>query len=348
MADSVPQSGEVAKAKRAVPPPLPAGYRKPISPPSIPAISPPPIPKRGKNGKAGVSRKEILDPSQLDPYRDLLLFARLVVEGWLAGKHRSLDYGSNAEFVEHRNYMPGDPVSLVDWKVYARNRRLVIQKHRDEKDMTGYLLLDVSGSMSYQSGQRESKLVRAAKTTAALAYLMGRQGDKSSLALFHTEVEDYLEPGSTRRHLFDLVSRLQLALEKPKGKTAAHSAIDLCVPLFKKSGSLVVISDLLTDHDRLFDALAQFQYRKFKILLLHIVDPDEVHLPDLALARFVDLETKETIQVAPDEIRNAYRADNERITERLKEECLHRGITYHLLDTETPWQTALEAWLGQR
>lgn len=305
------------------------------------------MPKNRKRAP-GPTKEKILDPAELDPYKELLLFARLVVEGWFAGKHRSLDFGSSAEFEEYEQYVPGFPVSQIDWRVYARSRDLVVRRHREEKDMTGYLLVDTSGSMAYRSGGVETKLVRAAKIASALAYLMHRQGDKSALALFHTELEGYLPPGGTKRHLFDLVSRLETSLQDFSGRTHAHSAVDLCVPLFKKKGCLILISDFMTDLDLLFDSLAQFQHRRYKILLLHVMDPHERDLPDVSLARFLDLETKETIQVAPDEIRRAYVEETDRIMNRLKDESVRRGIHYQLLDTSDPYRTAIEAWLDAR
>lgn len=338
MSQQLPNLAKAKAKAKAIPPPLPGEVRlKKALPPLLPEVR-----------QAREKRASILDPATLDPFKDLLLFARLVVEGWFAGKHHSLDYGSSAEFAEYRHYAPGDSLTQVDWKVYARCRELVIRKNREEKDMTGYLLVDVSGSMSYCSDERDSKLSRAVRIAAALAYLMQRQGDKSSLALFHTKVEDYVPPGSTQRHIFDVVSKLEAVHKKGAGRTKTHSALDLCVPLFKKRGSLIVISDFLTDRDRLFDALAQFQHRRYHILLLHVIDPDELRLPDVALARFIDLETKETVQVAPDEIRKAYRQESARDMKALEDRCIKRGIEYRLLDTAEPWQTAIEAWLGMR
>lgn len=339
MSQSLPH---LAKAKSsAIPPPLPQSTQRGKSTRS----SPPPLKKKPPTSKKKIS---ILNPAELDPFKDLLLFAQLVVEGWFAGKHHSLDYGSSAEFAEYKHYSVGDPISQIDWKVYARSRELVIRKNREEKDMTGYLMVDISASMSYQSGNREPKLARAVRIAAALAYLMRQQGDKSSLACFHTEIKNYVPPGSTQAHIFDLVKNLESVFQKGAGQTKAHSALDLCIPLFKKRGSLIVISDFLTDRKRLFDALAQFQHRRFHILLLHVVDPDEMHLPNVSLTRFIDLESRQTIQVDPDEIRQAYRADCERDQQELEDECLQRGIEYRFLDTAQPWVTALEAWLGMR
>ncbi|NNE92910.1 MAG: DUF58 domain-containing protein [Verrucomicrobiales bacterium] len=322
------------------PPPLPG--ERPAT--KLVSLQPPPLPHKRTFGKG-----EILNPEDLDPLKDLLLFARVVVEGWFAGKHRSIDFGSSAEFEEHKAYVEGDPVSMIDWQVYARSRHLVVRKNREEKDMSGYVVMDVSGSMGYQSSKNhDSKQVRAAKIAAALIYLMMKQGDKSALTLFNDRIVDHVPAGSTRRHLFDVVTTLERVLQNPTGKTEAHSALDLCLPLFKKRGSLVVISDFFTDLDQLFDALAQFQHQRYQILLLHVIDPDERLLPDVALARFVDMETRDSIQVAPDEIRKAYRAEMEEMQARLEAESLRRGIQYHVLPTEEPYKAAIEAWLGLR
>ena len=206
-------------------------------------------------------KTDVLKPADLDPLKNLILFAQLVVEGWFSGKHRSVDFGTNAEFAEFTNYVQGDPVSDIDWRAYARNRQLVIRKHREEKDMTGYLVVDVSGSMGYSVEGRDSKQLRAARIAASLAYMMQRQGDKSALAMFREDLVGHVPPGATRRHLHDMVSMLERSLDTSMGKTTAHGALDRCIPLFKKRGSVVVISDFFTDLDKFFDAIAQFQHR---------------------------------------------------------------------------------------
>ena len=325
--------------RRGAPPPIPGGAVRRVSPPKLAKGLPP---RRIKQTYS------ILDPKDLDPFKNLLLFAELVVEGWLAGKHRSIDFGSRAEFAEHKPYVEGDSVADIDWRVYARNRHLVVRKHKEEKDMTSYLVVDVSGSMGYQGGGRESKQVRAARIAAALAYLMQRQGDKSALALFHETLRAFIKPGSTRMHLHELAACLEVAAGTPGGQTRAHGALDLCVPLFTKRGSIVVISDFFTDLDRFFDAIAQFQHRRFRVLLLHVIDPHELYLPDVAMARFVDMETSKWMQVAPDEIRDAYFKEMEAMTTRLEQESLRRGVEYRVLRTEEPYIEAIEAWMGLR
>ena len=321
-------------------------FRKAKGPPPLPDsarqgrhAAPPPLPKFVSN---------ILDPVELEGFKNLLLFAESVVKGFFSGKHRSLDFGSNAEFSEYKAYQPGDPVAHVDWKVYARNRRLMIRKHRDEKEMTAYLVVDVSGSMAYHAGGRESKGMRAARIAAALACLMQRQGDKFSLTVFYKVLGAHLPAGSTRRHLMDCLSTLEYRLKRPAGTTEAAESLNLCAPLFRRRGSLIVISDFLTDLDKFFESISQFQHRGFDILLLHVVDPDETLLPNVSMAKFMDMETGQTIDATPDEIRTAYRRETELMMERMETECTRRGLAWHVLRTEDPWREALEAWLGLR
>ncbi|HEX2746624.1 MAG TPA: DUF58 domain-containing protein, partial [Verrucomicrobiales bacterium] len=246
----LPDSLNAAKVRKL--PPIPG--RKEVKVPPVPS-------SRGS---------KVLKAADLEPLKNLLLFAQSVVEGWFAGKHRSLDFGSNAEFVEHKAYVPGDPVAHLDWKVFARSRRLVVRKHREEKQMSANLVVDVSGSMAYKAPGREGKHLRAAKIAAALAYLMQKQGDQFSLSLFNDTLVKHIPAGGTRRHLFDCLAALEDRLDLNRGLTGAHSVLDLCVPLFKRRGSIIFISDFFTDLDRFFDAIAQFQHRRFDILLLHV------------------------------------------------------------------------------
>lgn len=312
-----------------------------MQPPRPSHVAPPPLPNRKRIHK-------LLQPEELDGYSNLLLFAEAVVQGFFSGKHRSLDFGSNAEFAEYKAYQPGDPVAQVDWKVYARNRRLMVRKHREEKEMTAWLMVDVSGSMGYKGEAREAKGWRAARIAATLACLMQRQRDKFSLTLFNTDLGTHLAPGSTRRHLMECLSALEDRMTKPSGLTSAGKALDLCSPMFRRRGSLIVISDFFTDLDALFDSLSQFQHRGFDILLLQVTDPDERFLPNVAMAKFVDMESGSMVEATPDEIRSVYQREMEAMMDGMEAECRRRGVAWHLLRTEAPWTEALEAWLGLR
>ena len=300
--------------------------------------------RREQKKRAPVST--LLDFEELERFENLLVFARASVEGFFAGKHKSPWTGSSTEFADYKEYTAGDDLARLDWRVYGRTRRLFIRQYEDETDMTVYLLVDASASMRYAGEKRRSKFHLAARIAAALAYLMHKQADKSALALFSDRVTSFLPPGGTRRHLHLLVSELERTT--PAKTTGLAAAINETIPLCKKRGRLVVISDFLDDRAALFDALSRFLHRKFEILLLQILDPDELHLPGNAAARFVDSETREAVQVDPEEIRAAYTAKMRSEIDALAREADLRQIQHQLVDTRSPYIHAIETYLGFR
>jgi uncharacterized protein (DUF58 family) len=297
-------------------------------------------------GSARPKAEPILSPDELDRFKDLLVFARATVEGYFSGRHKSPYRGSSAEFADYKEYVAGDDVTQLDWRVYGRSRRLFLRQFEDETDLTVYLLVDASASMNYAGAGRQAKFYLAAKVAAALAYLMLNQGDKASLALFADTIKQYVPPGGTRRHLHRMVTALEQA--RPANTTGIAHALTEGQALFKKRGRLVVVSDFLTDRAALFDALGQFLHRKFEILLLHVVDPDELHLPGLSAARFVDMETREEIEVETEEIRAGYRARVKESLADLAREADRRAISHSLVHTNRPYLEAIEAYLGFR
>jgi uncharacterized protein (DUF58 family) len=319
-------------------------------------MPPPPLPKPSGVSVAAASllqaRKStpppplLLNVQELERFENLLVFAKATVEGYYAGKHKSPYRGSAAEFADYKEYAPGDDLARLDWRVYGRTKRLYLRQFEEETDMTAYLLVDISGSMRYAGEKRPSKYILAAKIAAALAYLMMAQSDKAALVLFANKVAQFLAPGGTKRHLHRIVTELERV--RPSQSTGMASAVHECVPLFKKRGRIVILSDFLDDTAALFDALAQFVHRKFEILLLQIADPDELNLPAFNVAKFVDLETAETVQVDPEEIRAAYQARMQKIVADLAREADLRQIQHRLIDSRQPYLDAIEAYLGFR
>lgn len=288
----------------------------------------------------------MLNLQELERFENLLVFAKAVVEGYFAGKHKSPYRGSAAEFADYKEYAPGDELARLDWRVYGRTRRLYLRQFEEETDMTVYLMLDTSGSMRYAGEKRQSKFFLAAKIAAALAYLMMARSDKASLVLFAQKVTQFFAPGGTRRHLHRIVTELERV--RPALTTGIAGAVQECNALFKKRGRIVILSDFLDDTDALFDALAQFVHRKFEILLLQVVDPDELNLPSFNAAKFVDLETAETVQVDPEEIRANYQAYIKKHIDAFAKEADMRQIQHRLVDTQRPYLDAIEAYLGFR
>jgi uncharacterized protein (DUF58 family) len=337
MSDSIPELNEArARAERLSRAlrQAPAGSVPPIIsrvPPIFRRTKPPPI---------------LLNPAELERFGDLLLFARSTVEGYFAGKHKSPFRGSSVEFADYKEYIPGDDPKRIDWRAYGRSRRLFIRQFEAETDMSVYLLVDVSASMDYAGSESQSKYLLAARIAAALAYLMIHQGDKVALVLFSEELKQFLPPGGTHRHLHHIVRELESA--QPAFGTGIANALADCDPLFKRRGKLVVLSDFWDDTAQTFEALSRFLHRKFEILLLHIAHPHEMDLPDVAAARFHDVETHEEIEVEPEEIRSAYRESAHNRSAAIARDASSRGITYALVDSARPYLDAIEAYLGFR
>ncbi len=317
-------------------------------PPRIPLASrvPPLVARLYKPPAVLSPLHSLLTPEELERFKNLLIFARSTVEGYFVGKHKSPYRGSSVEFTDYKEYVPGDEVNRIDWRVYGRSRRLFVRQYEAETDMVVYLLVDGSASMSYAGAGRQSKYLVAAKIAAALAYLMIHQGDKASLVLFADTVGRFLSPGGTRRHLHNLVTHLEQV--QPASTTGIARALQECNTLFKKRGRIVILSDLWTDTDEFFDAVGRFLHRKFEILLLHVLDPDELDLPAAAAARFQDLETREEVQVELEEIRAAYRQSARERLEHVGREASNRRISHALVDTRQPYLAAIEAYIGFR
>ncbi len=344
-------------------PPIPSATPPPFLPPVPPHYSPPsPAPAFPRVTDAGrvttsitnffsphqpaTPKGSILSPAELERFGNLLMFARSTVEGYFAGKHKSPYRGSSVEFADYKEYVPGDDIKHIDWRAYGRSRKLFLRQYEAETDMVVYLMVDASASMSYVGTGRESKYLLAAKIAAAFAYLMTQQSDKAALALFADKIRHFTPPGSTRGHLHNLVFQLETAT--PASTTGIAAALMECDPLFKKRGRLVVLSDFWDDLDPTFEALSRFQHRKFEVLLLQIVNPHELDLYHVHAARFHDMETHESIEVEPDEIREAYRDSAREWVERTAAAAHLRGMSHAVVGTDRPYLDAIEAYLGFR
>ncbi len=347
MADEFPAPTPTGKG----PPPLPPRIPPPPHIPLASAIprsrtTPPPLPAHVRRRAAAARKSPLLTPEELERFKNLLVFARSTVEGYFAGKHKSPFHGTSVEFTDYKEYVPGDQVGRIDWRAYGRTRRLFVRQYEAETDMTIYLLVDVSASMSYAGACRQSKYLLAARVAAALAWLMIRQGDKASLVLFAETIKQFSPPGGTRRHLHNLVAELEKV--QPASTTGIAQSLHECNSLFKKRGRLVILSDFWDDPAEMFDALGQFLHRKFEILLLHVADPDELSLPAVSAARFQDMETNEQVEVEPDEIHAAYREGAQRRMDWIARQANERCIAHAVVNTRQPYLDAIEAYLGFR
>ncbi len=275
----------------------------------------------------------------------LELKARTVVEGFIAGLHRSPFKGFSVEFAEYRQYIPGDDLSTMDWKVYARSDRHYVKKFEEETNVHCQLLVDVSGSMSYGS-RGISKFEYSACLAASLAYLMNRQRDGVGLVAFSDHIVDAL-PSSTKpghlRSLLVTLDRLRVGSQTDVGRPLHRLADTLT-----KRGMVVLISDLLDDPASVIRGLKHFQYRGSDVLVFHVLDPAELEFPFDGPTRFEDLETGDEVIAVPAAVREQYLKQINSLIDRYRRELGAGGIDYQLLDTSQPLEMALLAYLSTR
>ena len=289
---------------------------------------------------------QTLDPRTLTRLANLELRARLVVEGFIAGLHRSPYHGFSVEFAEHRQYAPGDELRHVDWKVYGRTDRYYVKRFEEETNLKAYLLLDTSASMGYASPGRMSKFDYAVSLAAALAYLMIRQRDAVGLATFDEGIRDYYPPRSTRVYLRSLLSGLQAV--HPSGLTGAGKALHQLADRIKRRGLVIVLSDLFDDPDTVTTALRHFRHQRNEVIVLQVLDPLERSFAYGEEARFQDLETREMLPASPHHVQRAYRETLAAFLQRYQEVCREHAIDHVLMDTSMPFDAALREYLGKR
>jgi uncharacterized protein (DUF58 family) len=288
----------------------------------------------------------VLLPHVVAKLANMELRARLVVEGFIAGLHRSPYHGFSVEFAEHRPYMPGDEIRHVDWKIYGRTDRFYIKQYEEETNLKAYLILDTSRSMTYASPGQMSKLEYAASLAASLAYMMIHQQDAVGLALFDETITSFLPPHAARPYLQQILVALQ-AVRGGHG-TAAGRSLHLVAERIRRRGLVIILSDLLDDPDTVLAAFKHFRHKKNEVIVMHILDPLERSFAFGDDATFRDLETGEQMVTQPWHIRRAYGDAVTSFVERYKRECREHQIDYVLLDTSTPFDVALVEYLSKR
>jgi uncharacterized protein (DUF58 family) len=294
---------------------------------------------------AADTRTSYLDPATLARLGTLELRARTIVEGFLTGLHRSPYKGFSVEFAEYRQYLPGDDLTRLDWRVFARTDRHFIKKYEEETNLDAYVLLDVSASMGYGSGG-VTKLEYGSMLAGALAYLMNRQRDAVGLIAFDDKIIQMLAPSARSGHLTSVLITLE-RLTLGAQTNVAKPLRDLAEAI-RKRGLVVLVSDLLDEPGRVIDGLKHFRYRGTEVVVFHVLDPAELRFPFERAARFRDVETSDEILAVPSAVREQYlRAINE-LVERYKRELRLSGIDYVLMDTSQPLEGALMAYLLTR
>ncbi len=294
---------------------------------------------------ADVSYKKYLQPEIIAKLSGLELKARLVVEGFITGLHRSPYHGFSVEFAEHRPYMPGDEIRAIDWKVYGRTSRYYIKRFEEETNLKAYIILDCSGSMTFASGGL-SKLEYGSYLAASLAYLMVQQKDAVGLTLFDSKIQKHLRPRATRGYL----KTLEEALNAPesRGETDIAPILHSLAERIRRRGLVIVISDLFDDPARVMAGLKHFRHRNHEVMVFQVLDPQERDFAYGGDVIFEDMETGERLATQPWHIRADYRALISAFTNHYKHACREHNIDYVLLDTRTSFDVALMEYLIRR
>jgi uncharacterized protein (DUF58 family) len=289
--------------------------------------------------------REYLDPLFLNKLANLELVARCAVEGFFSGLHPSPFQGFSVEYSDHREYHPGDEVKFVDWKVYARTDRLCIKRFHQETNTTVYVLLDISKSMSFGSGSIR-KIDYACCLSAALSYLMLKQGDSTGLMLFAEKVISQVPPASRRTHIHAVLQALDR--HTTAGRTNLASVLHAVAETTKRRGLVVLISDLLDDEGDIFRGLAHLKFLKHDVIVFHVMDRRELDLKYEGLIQFEDMETGDKFRTFPQSIRDGYQHRVNDFLDNVKKTLGKSGIDYCLLETSESLDRAFIAYLLRR
>jgi uncharacterized protein (DUF58 family) len=292
---------------------------------------------------AGTS--DLLRPEFVSRLKNMQLRARLVVEGFMVGLHKSPYHGFSVEFAEHRPYMPGDSLRNLDWKVFAKTDRFYVKQYEEETNLKSYLLVDVSNSMNFGTTE-VTKFQYASYLAAALSYLMIQQRDAVGLAAYDTELRSYLPPRSVHTYLNVLLTQLEKTA--PSSRTDIGKNLHAVADRITRRGLVIVLSDLLDDPDKILSGLKHFRHDGHEVLVFHILDPREIDFAYSGDIRFRDLETEEEMPTQPWHLRRAYREQIAGFIETLRRRCREDSIDYVLLNTQTSYAEALIQYLTKR
>ena len=286
-----------------------------------------------------------LQPDELLSITNMELIARLVVEGFITGLHKSPFHGFSVEFSQHKAYNPGDSLRFIDWKVLGRTERYYIKQYEEETNLRATILLDISKSMLFGGGE-VSKAKYASYLTAALAYLLIQQRDAVGMVLFDDKLRKNLPPKSVYSYLNVLLSEMTGALHGPDTNIA--KSLHTIAEQIKRRSLIILISDLLDSPDEIISGLKHFRHEQHEVLVFHIIDPREAAFDFEGDVIFEDLESGERIRTQPGFIRRGYVSRYRAYLEDLARRMRDNRIDYQTLYTDTPYDKALTQYLLKR
>jgi uncharacterized protein (DUF58 family) len=282
------------------------------------------------------SRLDLLDPADVARLGGIEIVAQGVVEGYLAGLHRSPFRGFSVEFTEHRAYQPGDELRYLDWRILARSDRLFVKQFEEETNLRAMILLDASRSMAWRGApERLTKHEYAQRLAAAIGLILLRQRDATGLITFDETVRDVV-PARVKTGQWHRLVRGIVAATEGQG-TAALAALRHVTSLLARRGLVVLVSDLLLERELALTALRYLRHRGHQVVVLHLMDLGERELAGPPEVQFRDPETNERLVVRPRELARAYRLTVEREIAAWRSACRRHGIAYHHVTTDQPF-----------
>ena len=289
--------------------------------------------------------KRFLHPEAIQRIARLDLRARHIVEGFLSGEHRSPYFGQSIEFLQHREYAPGDDPRRVDWKVFAKQERLYVKQYEEETNLRATLVVDVSGGMQYGSGPL-NKYEYAATIAASLAYLLLRQQDAVGCISFDDKVRRTVPIRSRMNHLHSVIAALDASV--PRDKTDVAAVLERVAEETPRRGMIALISDLFCDRPGLFRGLRLLRQRGHDVMVFHVMDDDELEFNFTGPTRFERLEAAESLNCNPRALREGYLEAMRGFLDEVRRGCAQHGCDYALIRTRQPLDAALAAYLSSR
>lgn len=286
-----------------------------------------------------------IDPNTLSRLSNMELRARAVVEGFVAGLHKSPYRGFSVEFAEYREYTPGDDIRHIDWKVVARTDRYYVKEFEEETNLQCYILLDRSASMGYTS-HGVSKLEYGSYLAASLSYFISQQHDGVGFISFDQDVVDYLPARSKPAHVHAILTQLEQLT--PGKETDMGKPLHEMADMISRRGMVIVISDLIDEPERTMDALQHFRFKGHDLIVFQIIDPDELDFPFTDTVKLKDSETDEEITVVPTLFKDQYQETIQAFLEENRQGCLKLQADYALLNTADPLDMGLFTYLAKR
>jgi len=289
--------------------------------------------------------KRFLHPEAIKRISRLDLRAQHIVEGFLSGMHRSPYFGQSVEFLQHREYVPGDDLRHVDWQVWARQDRLYVKQFEEDTNMRCYLLMDVSNSMKYGRGPL-NKYEYASTIAASLAFLILKNQDAVGCMTFDDKIRARVPVSSQRKHLNVIIQSLDI--NRPADKTNLHDIFRTAAEIFPKRGMMIVVSDLFADVDQTLRGLRILRQRGHDVLLFHVMDDDELDFPFAGPTRFDDLESNSHLNCNPKALRDGYLEAVQEFLLDVKHGAAQSAVDYALTRTSDPLDAVLAQFLSRR